>query len=62
MGMLMGIFIGNFMGNFMMDSMGWPYDSFDCRLINVHRQHLIIYGCMAWKKIIACLMNQKGAF
>ena len=21
---------GNLMGIFMMDSMGWPYDSFDC--------------------------------
>ena len=28
----MEIFYGNLMGILIMDSMGWPYDSFDCLL------------------------------
>ena len=46
MGILMGIFIGILMGILMeilmMDSIGWPYDSFDClSVINVHDSWLL---------------------
>ena len=32
-----GHFDGNLMGILIMDSRGWPYDSFDCLLFQIHR-------------------------